>query len=463
MRETRPPSRTRISRVLVANRGEIALRIVRACADEGLSSVVVVSEADVDSLPAQLADEWVCIGPAAAAQSYLSVSAIIAAAVATGCDAIHPGYGFLSERVALAEACERHGLRFVGPSVEAIRQGGDKVVARTLAQSLGIPVSGGADAIDDAEEGARLADDLGYPVLIKAAAGGGGRGMVLVHSAEDLQTSFARASSEAFQAFGDGRVYIERYLADARHVEVQVLGDDYGAVVHLGDRDCSCQRRYQKIVEEAPASEVSPAISARLASAATALAAALAYSGAGTVEFLVDRATEEFVFLEMNTRIQVEHPVTELVTGVDIVREQLRIAGGAPLSFAQEAVTVSGHAVECRINAEDPAQDFRPMPGRIVEWVMPQGVDVRVDSHCFAGYTIPPFYDSLMGKLIAHGPDRATAIRRMESALERVRISGVTTNLALLQEIVGNPDFRAGRLNTRWLETELLSRQTQEV
>ncbi|HEX4110206.1 MAG TPA: biotin carboxylase N-terminal domain-containing protein [Solirubrobacteraceae bacterium] len=445
----------RLRKVLIANRGEIALRIVRACADEDVRSVVATSEVDWDSLPARLADERVCIGPAAAAKSYLSVGSVMSAAIATGCDAIHPGYGFLSERPELPEACDRLGLRFVGPSAEAIRRGGDKVIAREIARAAGVPVGGDAQALEDSSAAATRAQELGYPLLIKAAAGGGGRGMVLVRDPDELRSSFDRASGEAQAAFGDGRVYLERYLDDARHVEVQILADAHGGVVALGDRDCSCQRRYQKVVEEAPAASVGDETHARLAESARSLARALDYVGAGTVEFLVDRSTQDIVFLEMNTRVQVEHPVTEAVTGVDIVREQLRIAAGERLSIGQEAVSIDGHAIECRLNAEDPARGFAPDPGTVQEWILPQGDGIRVDTHIQVGSRIPPHYDSLLAKLIVHGPDRASAIERTERALQHLRVGGIITNAELLRSIVRHPDFRADRINTRWLEQEL--------
>jgi acetyl-CoA carboxylase, biotin carboxylase subunit len=442
-------------KVLVANRGEIAVRVVRACFDEGVRSVVAYSEADRDSLAVQLADDAVCIGPAAAAQSYLSVPSVVSAAIATGCDALHPGYGFLSERAALAEACAKHGITFVGPSAEAIRRGGDKIEARQLAQELGIAVSGGSGAVERAEDAATAAAGR-YPVLLKAAAGGGGRGMALANDDEELFGVFERASLEARHAFGDGRLYVEGYMANARHVEVQILADEYGNVIHLGDRDCSCQRRSQKLVEEAPASAVSPDLRDELAHAAVVLAQGLKYVGAGTVEFLVDQDRQSYTFLEINTRIQVEHPVTEMVTGVDIVREQLRIAGGKPLSIDQGDVRIRGHAIECRINAEDPLRGFVPTPGRVTEWVPPQGGDIRVDTHCYPGYLIPQHYDSLLGKLIVRGNDRAAAVDLLERSLARFRVSGVSTTLALHRALVTHPDFRGNRVNTRWVEYELL-------
>ena len=450
-----------LRKVLIANRGEIALRIVRACADEAIRSVVATSQVDWDSLPARTADERVNIGPAAAAQSYLSVSAVIAAALATGCDAIHPGYGFLAECAELAQACVAHGLVFVGPSADTIRRGGDKIRAQRIARAAGVPISGDAAVLSDVDAAVEAAAQLGYPVLIKAAAGGGGRGMVLGQNAAEVRSALPRARAEAQAAFGDGRVYLERFVADARHVEVQILADQHGNVVVLGDRDCSCQRRYQKVIEEAPAPGIAPATREKLAEAAIAVARALDYVNAGTVEFLVDRGSEEFVFLEVNTRVQVEHPVTEEVTGFDIVREQLRIAAGEKLSVPA-AVRVAGHAIECRINCEDPERDFIPTPGRIEQWLVPSGDDIRIDSHCFAGYPVPPHYDSLLGKIIVRGVDRETAVDRMLWALDHMCVAGVTTNIAFLKSVIGHPDFRAHRINTRWLETRLRGPRSEE-
>jgi acetyl-CoA carboxylase, biotin carboxylase subunit len=445
-----------LRKVLVANRGEIAVRILRACFDEGIAAVAVHSEADAASLAPRLADEAVCIGPADAARSYLSVDAILSAALVTGCDGLHPGYGFLSERPELAQACADAGIAFVGPSADTIRAGGDKVAARALARSVGVPVSAGSDAVQDGDEAARIAEETGYPVLLKAAAGGGGRGMMLVTAPGQFADAFQRASLEARQAFGDGRLYIERYVANARHVEVQILADAQGNVVHLHDRDCSIQRRYQKLVEEAPASAVPRQVRTELADAAVTLARALDYVGAATVEFLYDADRESFSFLEINTRVQVEHPVTEMVTGIDIVREQLRIAAGRPLSFRQDDIEPRGHALECRINAEDAARDFMPGPGRIETWVPPVGSALRVDTHCFPGYTVPANYDSLLAKLICHGPDREVAIDTMERALDRFTITGVPSTVGFHRGVLRHADFRWGRINTRWVEQVLL-------
>jgi acetyl-CoA carboxylase biotin carboxylase subunit len=445
-----------LRRVLVANRGEIAVRVVRACADEGIESVVVVSEADRDSRAALVADRAVCIGPAAASASYLDVGRVVAAALGTGCDAIHPGYGFLSERPELPEACAENGLAFVGPSADTIRRGGDKAAARRIAASLGIPVGAGSDTIDDATTAQEIADRVGYPVVLKAAAGGGGRGMVLVEGPEGLAQSFENASREAQAAFGDGRMYLERFITRARHVEVQVLADQHGNVVHLGERDCSAQRRYQKLVEEAPATSVPVEVRRSLHEAAVELARALDYVGAGTVEFVVDADTGEYAFLEVNTRVQVEHPVTEMVTGIDIVRAQLQIAGGEPLPFRQSDVRLDGHAVEVRVNAEDPARGFAPSPGTVTRWVEPVGGGLRIDTHCFGGYRIPPHYDSLLAKVIAHGADRDQALRRLDRGLRRLVVEGVSTTVPMLLAVVDAPDFRAGTHHTRWVEQELM-------
>ena len=449
-------SATTIRRVLVANRGEIAVRIVRACRQEGIEAIVAVSEADHDSLAARLATDVVHIGPASAAHSYLRVEQIVAGALLTRCDAVHPGYGFLSERADLAEACVANGLIFVGPTAETIRRGGDKVEARRVARAAGVPTGAGSDSVAGADAAFAVADEVGYPILLKAAAGGGGRGMVRVDGPSELAARFGTASSEAAAAFGDGRMYVERYVQNARHVEVQLLGDHHGSLVHLGDRDCSTQRRFQKLVEEAPATVLSADIRQRLADAAIALGRQLNYRGAGTVEFLVDLDRNDFSFLEINTRVQVEHPVTEMVTGIDIVRQQLRIAAGQPLSFVQDDVTISGHAIECRINAESVHDGFRPSPGTITRWDPPTGDHVRVDSHAFVGYEISPYYDSLIAKLIVTGADRAAAIDASLNALDEFVIEGVETTRDLQRAVLAHDDFRNDVINTRWLETTLL-------
>jgi len=443
-------------RVLVANRGEIATRIVRACFDEGLESVVAVSEADRHSLPALLADRAIVIGPARAADSYLSIDRLLAAAQVTSCDALHPGYGFLSERPELAAACEENGITFVGPSAEVMRRSGDKVTARDLAREIGVPTAAGSDGIETAAEAVAVAEQLGYPVMLKAAAGGGGRGMAILPGPDELRSRFSTSRAEAEQAFGDGRLYVERYIARARHVEVQILADSQGNIVHLGERDCSCQRRHQKLVEEAPAPGLPGELVEGLREAATGLGAALGYVGAGTVEFLVDLETHSFVFLEVNARIQVEHPVTEAVTGIDIVREQLRVAAGEPLSFSQADVELRGHAIECRINAEDPAAGFVPSPGTVTGWLPPAGTGVRVDTHIREGDEIPPYYDSLVAKVIVHAPDRAAALELMRRALGRFRIDGVTTTLPLHRDLMSDDRFVRDAVTTRWVEEDFL-------
>ena len=446
-------------RVLVANRGEIAVRIVRACFDEGVDCVVAASSVDKDSLAARLADGVVVIGPPQARDSYLSVERIVAAALNTGCDAVHPGYGFLSERPELAEACEKHGLTFVGPPAGVMRRSGDKLRSREVALSLGIPTGGGTQALASVDEAIAAADRLdSFPYILKASAGGGGRGMTIVRDIGDLQRGFDISRHEAEVAFGDGTVYLERYVENARHIEVQILADQHGSVVHLGERDCSAQRRHQKLVEEAPAISLPPGVADGIRSSAVALARELDYVGACTVEFLVDLSRGDFIFLELNARVQVEHPVTEMVTGIDIVRAQLRIARGEPLGFSQDDVVLSGHSIECRINAEDPRADFLPNPGRIDEWVVPQGVGVRVDTYVQPGVTIPPFYDSMVAKVIVHGRDRRDALTLMGRALAHLRVGGIVTTTPLHQAIVAEPEFVDQPITTRWLEESFLPR-----
>ncbi|HEY3189710.1 MAG TPA: acetyl-CoA carboxylase biotin carboxylase subunit [Solirubrobacteraceae bacterium] len=442
--------------VLVANRGEIAVRVIRACRAVGLHTVAVYSEADRGAMHTRLADRAVCIGPAAAAQSYLSVPALLATARGTGADAIHPGYGFLAENADFAAACVEAGLTFVGPSAEAIRAMGDKVHARERAAALGVPTVPGSRApVGDTAEAQAVARDVGYPVLLKAAAGGGGRGMRVVRAAGELAAAFAAARAEAEAAFGDGRLYVERFLERVRHVEIQILADRFGAAVQLGERDCSVQRRHQKLLEEAPSPAVTPAIRAAMGEAALTLVADIKYENAGTVEFVLDPATDRFYFIEMNTRIQVEHPVTEMVTGVDLVAAQLRLAAGERLPFAQADVTIAGHALECRINAEDPDAGFRPTPGTIAPWSPPEGEGLRVDTHVETGAVVPPFYDSLLAKVIAHGRDREATLARMASALARFAVDGVATTLPVHRRILAHQDFVAGRIHTRWVEDEL--------
>jgi acetyl-CoA carboxylase, biotin carboxylase subunit len=440
-----------IARVFVANRGEIAVRIVRACRALGLEAVAGVSDVDRESLAARLADRAVCIGPARASESYLRPETIVQAALGTGCDAIHPGYGFLSENPRLATLARQEGVRFVGPPAEVIELAGDKLRARAKAVEAGLPVVPGGE-VATLGEARRFAEDAGYPVLLKAAGGGGGRGIKLARDADELASLFGVAVAEAESAFGDARLYVERFVTAARHVEVQVAADEHGAVVHLAERDCSVQRRYQKVIEEAPAPAVTPRQREALTNAAVAFASAIGYVNLGTVEFMVDAQTGDFFFLEMNCRIQVEHPVTEEVTGRDLVAEQLRIAGGEPLSFGQDDVRLDGHAVEARLTAEDVANGFRPSPGRLSRFAVPDVAGLRVDTHCADGTLIPPYYDSLMAKLIGRGPDRAAAVEVLAEALERLEVEGVETNRALLRTVLTHEDFTNGAVTTRWLE-----------
>jgi acetyl-CoA carboxylase biotin carboxylase subunit len=440
------------AKVLVANRGEIAVRVIRACRELGIPSVAVFSEADRESLHVLLADEAICLGPPPAVESYLAGDRIIAAARAAGADAVHPGYGFLAENAGFAEACAAAGLVFIGPPASAIRAMGDKLAARTVAIQSQVPVVPGTEApVRDAASAARAAAGIGYPIMIKAAQGGGGKGMRLARAAADLAPALRAARSEAEAAFGDGAVYLERYLEDPRHIEIQILADGQGGVIHLGERECSIQRRHQKLIEESPSPFVDADLRRRMGEAACRIAVAGGYVNAGTVEFLVDR-DRRFYFLEMNTRLQVEHPVTELVTGYDLVKQQLRIAAGEKLGLTQDDVTWSGCAIECRINAEDPYAGFLPSPGRITSLRPASGPWVRDDSGVYSGYTIPRFYDTLMAKLVVWGPDREAAIARMARALAEYKIVGVTTTIPLLQHVVRHDDFVAGRLSTHFLD-----------
>ncbi len=441
-----------VSRVLIANRGEIAVRIIRACQGLGIETVLAVSEADRDSLPARIAGRTVCIGAASTTDSYLNIKAIVAAALGTGSDAVHPGYGFLAESPELAEACASQGIAFVGPRPEQIREMGNKLQARALARQYGLPILPGSEKVHSYEEAAKAAERIGLPVMMKAAAGGGGRGMKIVTDYKDMQQMFGSASAEARAAFGDDTLYLERYIPNARHIEVQVLGDRFGNVIHLGERDCSLQRRHQKLVEESPAPAITQALREEIRQAGVTLARNIRYENAGTVEFIVDQDTETFYFLEMNTRIQVEHPVSEMITGIDLVQEQFRVARGESLRFSQSDVTFRGHAIECRINAELPAEGFRPSPGRLVEWRPPEGPNIRLDTHCYAGYTVPLYYDSMLAKLIVYGCDRAEALERMRRALEQFSVSGIGTTLTFLHFVMGHPDFAAGKVNTNLVE-----------
>ena len=442
-------------RILIANRGEIAVRVFRACRELDIEPVVVYSQADSEALHVQLAERAYCIGPARSADSYLNVDAILTVAQATGCDAIHPGSGSLSENADFADACAQAGIAFIGPSGDVIRAMGNKAAARKLMVEAGVPVVPGSDgAVDTAQEAKALADSIGYPVLIKAAAGGGGRGMRRVFEPDQLIPLFEEARSESVACFGSGEMYLEKLILNPRHIEFQILADSQGHVIQLGDRDCSIQRRNQKLLEESPSKALTPELRERMGAAAVAAAKAAHYENAGTIEFVLD-PEGNFYFIEMNTRIQVEHPVTELVTGMDLVREQIRIAAGLPLSRTQEEVTLNGHAIECRINAEDPANDFRPCPGKIDFVHLPGGCGVRVDTGLYTGYTLPPYYDSLMAKLIVHAPTRLDAIRRMRRALEELIIEGPANNTDLLHQIMHHPDFIRGNYNTGYLEANM--------
>jgi acetyl-CoA carboxylase biotin carboxylase subunit len=445
-------------KILIANRGEIALRIICACRELGIKTVAVYSEADENSLHVRFADEDVCIGPARSADSYLSVPAVLSAAEITGADAIHPGYGFLSESAYLAEVCEACHIRFIGPAPNVIRLLGDKARARRAMKKAGIPILPGSDGPVDSEEKAqRIAKDLGYPVIVKAVAGGGGRGMRVIRAPGELGKALKTAQREAEAAFGVGDVYLEKYVERPRHIEFQVLGDQHGAVVHVGERECSIQRRHQKLLEEAPSVAVTEKMRRKLGGAVVDAARAVQYTNAGTFEFLLDDKGN-FFFLEVNTRIQVEHPVTEMITGVDIVKEQIRIAAGERLSFKQGDVTFTGHAIECRINAEDP-DTFAPSPGVIHAFSVPGGPGVRVDTFAHSECTIPPYYDSMIAKIIAHGRDRQEAIARMRRTLEMTVIEGIKTSIPLHLKILADPDFVAGRLDTSFMERYLTEKK----
>ncbi|HLU92282.1 MAG TPA: acetyl-CoA carboxylase biotin carboxylase subunit [Pedomonas sp.] len=449
-----------LEKVLIANRGEIALRIHRACREMGIKTVAVHSTADADAMHVRLADEAVCIGPPSPAQSYLNIPAIISAAEITRADAIHPGYGFLSENAKFAEIALEHGLTWIGPSPEHIQQMGDKVVAKRTAAELGLPLVPGSDGpLTSVEEAREVAAEIGYPVLIKAASGGGGRGMKVVQSEDELETLMSQAKSEAKAAFGDDTVYMEKYLSNPRHIEYQVLGDTHGNAIHLGERDCSLQRRHQKVLEEAP----SPALSARqreeMGEIVRAAVEKMGYVGAGTMEFLYE--DEKFYFIEMNTRLQVEHPVTEMISGLDLVREQIRVAAGLPLSVTQKDVRLEGHAIECRINAED-ARTFTPSPGEVTDYHAPGGLHVRVDSALYDGYKIPPYYDSMIAKLIVYGQNRNDALMRLKRALEEYVIIGPKTTIPLHQALIENPDFLNGDYSIKWLEKWLAEQNEQK-
>jgi len=441
-------------RILVANRGEIALRVLRACRELDIDTVAVYSQADAGAAYLSLADEKICIGPPPSAQSYLSMPSIIAAAEVADVDAVHPGYGFLSENAEFAQTCREHGIEFIGPDAETIRQLGDKATARDIATSAKVPTVPGSDGIVDNEEQAvEIADEIGYPVLIKATAGGGGRGMRVANNRITLLSAIHQARSEAEQAFGEAGVYIEKYLERPRHVEIQILADGHGNVIHLGERECSVQRRHQKLVEEGPSAALTDSMRRAMGRAAVKLAKACDYKGAGTVEFLL--AGKEFYFIEVNCRIQVEHPVTEFISGVDLVREQIRVAAGEKLPLDQRRVRLKGHSIEVRINAEDPDHGFRPSPGMITRFIAPGGPGVRLDSHVHAGYRVPPTYDSLLGKLIVYADTRDEAIVRMSRALDEFVIEGVKTTLPVLRDIMRNAFFRSGEYDTGFLEDML--------
>jgi len=445
-------------KVLIANRGEIALRVIRACRELDIATVAVFSEADRDSLHVRLADESVCIGPPAPAQSYNYIPRLISAAEVTGVDAIHPGYGFLSENAHFVEVCESCGFTFIGPNPEMIRRMGDKAEAKRTMKSAGLPMVPGSDGvIADVDEAAGIAREIGLPVIIKAAAGGGGRGMRIAWDEKTLRLGFGIARAEAGAAFNNSAVYLEKYIVQPRHIEIQLFGDGKGSVVHLGERECSVQRNHQKLIEEAPSAVLTPEQRTQMGELAARGAAAIGYRNAGTMEFLYDQ-DGSYYFMEMNTRIQVEHPVTEEVTGIDLVKEQILVAAGEPMTFRQSDVKLEGHAIECRINAEDFEHNFRPSPGKVSYWYKPGGPGLRVDSHVFAGYVIPPYYDSMIGKLIARGKTRAEAIRRMEIALEEMIVEGVKTTIPFHRLALATDKFRNGDLSTRFVEELLKGR-----
>ena len=441
-----------IKKVLIANRGEIAVRIIRACREMGIETVAVYSEADREALHTKLADEAVCIGPAPSSESYLSMDRIISATIITGADAIHPGFGFLSENSKFAELCEQCNITFIGPKSQVIARLGNKQEARNTMMAAGVPViPGSKEAIYDVEMGAKIAEEIGYPVIIKAALGGGGKGMRVAQTAEEFEASFQTAQKESQMAFGDNTMYIEHFVQHPRHIEFQILADSYGNVIHLGERDCSIQRNHQKMIEEAPSIALSDELRQRMGEAAVRAAKAAGYENAGTIEFLLEK-NGNFYFMEMNTRIQVEHPVTEWVTGIDLVKEQIRIASGKKLSYTQDQVHLSGHAIECRINAENPAKGFRPSPGTIQDMYLPGGKGIRIDSAIYSGYTIPPYYDSMVAKLIVWARNRKEAIRKMQSALGEVIIEGIDTNVDYQYEIVNHPDFISGDIDIEFIE-----------
>ena len=448
-----------ISKILIANRGEIALRILHSCEELGITTVAVHSTIDRQALHVQLADESVCIGPPPSGKSYLNIPNIISAALTRNATAIHPGYGFLAENARFAEICADHKITFIGPSPDAMRAMGDKSTAKKTMQKAGVPtVPGSPGLIESEQEALRIASEIGYPVIIKATAGGGGRGMRLVREESEFVRMFQAAQGEAEAAFGNGGVYLEKFIERPRHIEFQILADNYGHVIHLGERDCSIQRRHQKLLEEAPSPFLNPKLRQKMGDAAIKAAKSINYTGAGTVEFLVD-GSGSFYFMEMNTRIQVEHPVTEMITGLDLITEQIRIAQGEKLSLTQSQVNLNGHAIECRINAEDPDQNFRPHPGKISGYLPPGGPGVRVDSHVYTDYEIPPYYDSLIGKLIVWAPNREMAIKRMKRALKECAITGIPTTIDFHRRILETPAFLAGDVYTNFIEEHLMKPQ----
>lgn len=448
-----------IKKILVANRGEIALRIIRACKEMSITSVVVYSEADKDSLPVKAADEAVCIGPASPIDSYLNINNVISAALTVGADAIHPGFGFLSENADFARKVQKHGITFIGPSPEAIEKMGDKAVARDTVIKAGVPVVPGSPGpVDNEETALRIAEQIGYPVMVKASAGGGGRGMRVANAPEELISALQTASAESQAAFGNPEVYLEKFVLHPRHVEFQILGDSFGNVVYLGERDCSIQRRNQKVIEEAPSSALNEKLREKMGKAAIKAASAVQYCGAGTVEFLLD-SDGQFYFIEMNTRIQVEHPVTEMITGIDLVKEQIYVASGEKLFYTQDDIDIRGWSIECRINAEDPSKNFIPCPGKITKYVPPGGPGVRVDSAAFQGWNIPHYYDSMLGKLVTWGQDREEAIARMERALDEFVIEGVKTTIPFHQIVIKNKHFKRGDIDTGFIEKHIFKQQ----
>jgi acetyl-CoA carboxylase biotin carboxylase subunit len=446
-------------KILIANRGEIALRVMRACREMGIGTVAIYSEADRDSLHVRFADEAYCVGPAPSARSYLNIPNILSTALLAGVDAIHPGYGYLAERAHFAEICETHGLKFIGPRPNSIEQAGDKVLAKKTMKQAGVPVIPGSDgSITDEATALAVAEKVGYPVLVKAASGGGGKGMRIATNPQELIKVISIASQEAEKAFANAEVYIEKFIEEPRHIEMQIIADEYGNTVYLGERECSVQRRYQKLIEESPAPGVSEATRQAMGEAAVLAAKAVNYASVGTVEFLLDQSGQ-FYFMEMNTRIQVEHPVTEAVTGIDLVKEQIRIAAGEELGYTQEDIALSGHAIECRINAEDPDRDFFPSPGKIIFYHEPGGLGVRVDSSAYAGYTVSPYYDPMFGKLICHAPDRDEAIARMNSALREFTVEGIKTTIPFHLKVLANKDFQLGNITTNFIERHILTKR----